>query len=199
MAWKPDYITLVQAKAFLRIDDTDDDAEISVHITTASRAIDDHTNRQFGLIAAPEERFYEPWYDYERCVWMVTIDDLMTTTGLVVSVVGGSAITDYTLEPRNAAAEGKPWTHLRINRTSSVQPILAGAEVSAVGRWGWTTVPVPVTGAARLQVSRLHSRRESPFGVAGSPDQGSELRLLAKLDPDVAVSLRGFTRPRGLA
>jgi len=60
--------------------------------------------------------------------------------------------------------------------------------------WGWSAVPVPVKEATYLQASRFHSRRDSPYGIAGSPDQGSELRLLSRVDPDVAVSLSDFVR-----
>jgi hypothetical protein len=46
-----------------------------------------------------------------------------------------------------------------------------------------------------LQASRFYARRDSPYGVAGSPDLGSEVRLLSKVDPDVAVSLADYVRP----
>jgi hypothetical protein len=53
-----------------------------------------------------------------------------------------------------------------------------------------------VLAAAKLQCARWNFRRDAPAGVAGSPDQGSEIRLLSRLDPDVAVSLAGLSRPR---
>jgi hypothetical protein len=46
-----------------------------------------------------------------------------------------------------------------------------------------------VEQATLLQASRFHARRFSPYGVAGSPELGSELRLLAKLDADVELAL----------
>jgi len=52
--------------------------------------------------------------------------------------------------------------------------------------------------ATVLQANRLLKRRHAPFGVAGSPELGSELRLLARVDPDVAVSLRGLGRMRAV-
>lgn len=197
MAWAPDYLTTTQVKDFRRIDpaDTLDDVEIAVAISAASRAIDDHCNRQFGLTAAPEERFYTAWYDYDRGRWVVDVDDFMTTTGLVVSV-DGTALTTFTKEPLNAAALGRPWERLVFDETPDVYPTGVLAEVSAVARWGWTAVPTQVVQATHLQVNRLMSRRDAPFGVAGSPEQGSEIRLLARLDPDVAVSLKGLRRAR---
>ena len=52
-------------------------------------------------------------------------------------------------------------------------------------------VPSSVKLAVLLQASRWVKRREAPFGIAGSPEMGNELRLLAKLDPDVMVLLAG--------
>lgn len=198
MAWEPDYITAAQLAAYQRIGDSVDDVELAVAATAASRAIDNHTNRQFGLVAAPEERRYTARYDYERCRWVLDIDDLMTTVGLVVTV-SGTAVTAYTLEPRNAAAEARPWTRLVFGLGAEAVPTASDEyEVTGTARWGWTTVPVPVTQAARLQGSRFASRRDSPYGVAGSPEQGSELRLLARVDADVGVSLRSYVRPRAV-
>lgn len=195
MTWAPDYITASEAKAYLRVGDTVDDTEIGVAITAASRAIDQHCNRQFGKVAAAEARVYTARWRGDRCRWVVEIDDLMTTTNLAI-LVGDDTLTDYTLEPRNAAAEGKPWTRLVVGSDSSVVPTGEDDEIGMTAIWGWTAVLSAVKHATYLQMSRFVARRYSPFGVAGSPDTGSELRLLAKVDPDVAVSLRGLVRPR---
>ncbi len=199
MAWQPDYITLAELKAYLRISDALDDAELAVHITAASRAIDQDTNRQFGVVSSAEERFYTGMWDRERCRWVVPIDDLMSTTGFDAQVqdsdgVDLGAINDYFLEPRNAAAKGRPWEQLVVKPDSTYKPTGQTDEVAITALWGWTAVPVPVKEAARLQASRFHSRRDSPYGVAGSPDTGSEMRLLSRVDPDVSVSLRSYRR-----
>lgn len=203
MAWRPDYVTLNAQKLFERIDldDNTDDAVISVAITAASRAIDDHCNRQFGQVAAPEHRRYTAYWDPARYVagwcgaWVVPIDDLTDATGLAVTI-NGSAVTDYTLEPVNAVLDGKAWTELVISPASSVQPCGADNEVDGLALWGWDAFPTSVTQATNLQASRLGTRRDSPYGVAGSPDQGNEMRLLARVDADVAVVLRGYRRTR---
>ncbi len=194
MAWAPDYVTLAALKTYLRITDTNDDADLSIAITAASRAIDDHCNRQFGKVAAAESRAYTARPDYERGVWVVDIDDLDDVIGLAV-MVGTSAVTLYSLEPVNAVLKGKVWTQLVVSADSAVQPCGTANELTITGKWGWTVAPVPVGQAGRLQASRFFSRRNSPYGVAGSPDQGSELRLLSRVDPDVGVSLRGYRRP----
>lgn len=48
-------------------------------------------------------------------------------------------------------------------------------------------VPASINLATLIQAARFVKRRDAPFGVAGSPDMGNELRLLARLDPDVLV------------
>lgn len=200
MGWQPDYITTVELNAFVRVGDTVDDAQAAPAIAAACRAIDKHCSqrrsspgRQFGIVDTPEQRFYTPRWSRRRCRWVVEIDDLMTSAGLVVATAAGT-ITEFDLAPRNAAQEGKPWTLLVIRPTNTV-PILGEVdEFEPTGKWGWTDIPLAVKEAALLQTSRLVSRRDSPFGIAGSPQLGSELRLLDKVDPDVAVSLEDYVR-----
>lgn len=197
MAWAPAYASDEDLRDYVRVDDFDDDAQAGLAIDTASRAIDDHTHRQFGKVDTAVERLYTAWPDYERCRWVVTIDDVQTATGLLVAV-DGTAVATYRLEPVNAAADGRPWTSLAFTSDSEATPTGTEHEISVTAVWGWTVVPETVKQATLLQASRLLKRRDAPFGVAGSPDMGSELRLLAKVDPDVAVALRGLRRPRAV-
>lgn len=199
MAWAPDYVTSAELKSYLNIDDSADDTELGYAITAASRAIDQDAGRQFGVVASAEERFYTARYDRDRCRWVVDIDDLMSTSGFDAQVqdtdgVDVGQINDYFLEPRNAAAQGRPWTLLVVKPDSSYKPTGLANEVAITALWGWTAVPSAVKQATLLQASRLFSRRTSPYGIAGSPDTGSELRLLARLDVDVAVALRPYRR-----
>ena len=194
MAWQPDYASSTELTDFARSDSVDD-VQAALAVTAASRAIDRATNRQFGLVAAPELRYYTAQWNARRGRWTIDIDDLMTAAGLTVATATAT-ITEYDLEPRNAAAEGKPWTQIVIRPTNTVAICGEDSEIQGTGRWGWTTVPTPVKQAALLQGSRFLSRRDSPYGIAGSPDAGSEMRLLARVDPDVAVSLTAYVRPR---
>jgi hypothetical protein len=195
MAWQPDYVTSAELKSYTDIDDTDDDVQITIAVATASRAIDEHCNRQFGVVAAAEERVYTAQARTDRGRWVIAVDDFMSVTSLAVEV-DGDALTAYTKEPRNAAAEGRPWTRLVVDEDSAVLPTGTEYEIAVTALWGWSAVPTPVKQAALLQAQRFLVRRKSPFGVAGSPELGNELRLLARLDPDVAVSLRSYVRPR---
>lgn len=196
MAWKPDYVLLAEAKKWVRIkpSDTLDDAELALIIKAASRGIDRHCNRQFGKTTGAEQRFYSAWYDDEQDRWIVDVDDFQTAVGLVVTI-GGVATTEYTKEPINAAQDGKPWEWLSIARTAAVVPTGEGFEVAVTANpFGWTAFPDEVPLGTRLQISRFLARRDSPYGIAGSPQ--AQLRLLSRLDPDVVVALSSVVRPR---
>lgn len=195
MAWQPDYVTATEVTDYARVTDNVDAVWAAMAATGASRAVDKHTNRQFGLVDAPELRNYTARWNRRRCRWVVEIDDLMTSVGLVVATADGT-ITEYDLEPRNAAAKGRPWTRLVIRPANTVPITGEDEEILGTGKWGWTAFPATVKQASLLQGSRFLARRDSPYGIAGSPQTGSELRLLARVDPDVGVSLTDYVRPR---
>jgi len=58
MAWAPDYITSAQLKAYLRIDDTVDDAQIALAVTAASRAVDRAGGSRHDQLVAAAAWFY---------------------------------------------------------------------------------------------------------------------------------------------
>lgn len=202
MAWAPNYATADELAAYSRlVDEARDYDQLELAVFAASRAIDDATGRQFGRDDEPTSRYYTARFDTRRGRWVVDIDDLMTDAVDVRVDVDGTGdyageVTAYTLAPRNAAAEGRPWTQLVVSSTSDVQPTASVDGVEVTATFGWSTVPDTIRQATLLQASRFLMRRDSPFGVAGSPDQGSELRLLAKIDPDVHVMVHGYTRRR---
>ena len=200
MSWAPDYATASELAAYVRVPDSADEISMTAAVGAASRAVDQACGRQFGLIDSPAARYYTARWDRRAELWRVEIDDVQTTAGLVVSLDldesgdYGSEVDDFALRPVNAAADGRPWTHLAVLTGSTSQPTGREAEVEVVARFGWSAVPDTVKAATLLQASRFLVRRDSPYGVAGSPQTGSELRLLSKVDPDVAVMLRPYQR-----
>lgn len=198
MPWAPDYVTTPELKAYLRISDAVDDVQVALAVTGASRAVDRATNRQFGLVADPEARKYTAYWDAGLRRYAVDVDDLMTVVGLTIATEDG-AITDYDLKPANAAVESFPWTRFVVKPEAPFKPPLTEDAVTVTAQYGWTTVPVAVKQATLLQAARFFKRRDAPFGVAGSPEAGSEMRLLAKVDPDVAVVLGPYQRWWGAA
>jgi hypothetical protein len=211
MAWAPVYATVSDLKAALGITDTESDAELMYALTASSRLMDQHTSRQFGLVEVAAARYYRPQWDRRRGRWYVAIDDLMTTDDLVVKTDDGSGAfattlaldSDYRLYPWNAAADERPWTSLAVDAgvtfTQGGTGSFADRALEVTGLWGWTTTPTTVIQACLLQAGRLFKRKDAPFGVAGSPEIGSEIRLLAQIDPDVAVLLDPFRRNWGVA
>jgi hypothetical protein len=200
MAWKPDYATTAQVKAFISVTKDTSDADIATAITAASRAIDRATSRQFGQVAAPELRSYNAFWDRHRPTpaWVVTIDDLGTVAGLAVSV-GGVSVTaaNYTLEPLNALAKGNVYTSLVLGTNAEAKPSVAVPKVDITAPWGWLTTPTTILNACKLQTGRFIKRKDALFGVAGSPNDGSEVRLLALVDPDVKVMVTDYARKWG--
>jgi hypothetical protein len=206
MAWQPDYCEVEDLREFARISHSNDDVRLGLAIAASSRAVDRAAGRgrtpgrQFGVLTVAAARYYTARYDARSARWGVEIDDLMTTTDLVVAVDSdgdetyGTTVTDYSLTPRNAAADGEPWTGLTFGSDVTVPTGNSAVRVTAL--WGWSAVPPAIEQATLLQASRLLIRRDSPYGVAGSPEAGTEIRLLARLDPDVEVAVAPYRRRR---
>jgi hypothetical protein len=187
MTWAPDYITSAQLKAYARIGDDVDNAQVALAVTAASRAVDGCGGRQFGQIGASTEWLFTARWDSGCRRWSVPIEDLTAGTGLTVTI-DGTATTAYTLRPTRAVDQGKVYTELLFNDGVSVVGDLDAVAITS-DQWGWAAVPGVVEQATLIQASRFLSRRESPYGIAGSPDSGAEQRLLSRLDPDVRLML----------
>jgi hypothetical protein len=215
VAWAPDYVTTAELRSFAtRSGVTVDDTYLALAVTSASRAVDDYCGRQFGKVDSAEARAYTPEWDAKTLRWFVDIDDLHSVTGLTVNIdhdddgVYDQAVTDYVLWPRNAPQNGRPWTRLLIARDSSIQPgawwsgvyrpaIGKEDSVQVSGLFGWASTPSAVKEATLLEGARINQRRAAPFGIAGSPETGSELRLLREVDVDAQKILKPYRRRWG--
>ena len=189
------YATLAELKAAIRIVDNADDTLLQLALDSASELIDGHCDRSFSVTGEASVRSFSPSGD------RIEVDDIYTTDDLAIvfrtveiPLAVESVSVGYRLEPVNAPEYGEPYTTIVL---PTIQPAYAigGLLVHVTARWGYAAeVPKAVVNACILQASRLFSRRNSPYGIAGSPDMGSELRLLAKLDPDVAVMLSKYVK-----
>ena len=201
MAITNGYCTLAELKASLAIADNIDDTPLEAAITATSRMIDDYTGRFFyrnGTAQTPVSRYYtplDPWtmnMDDNYTITQVATDDNFNQTWDTVW-----ATSDYMLEPVNNPQRGWPVNRiLAIGRY--VWPYYLPQSCRITGIWGWASVPAEVNMATLIQAARLFTRRQSPFGIAGSPDLGT-VRLSAKLDADVETLLRPFKKNNGLA
>lgn len=205
MPWQPPYVTLAELKSYLRISDLTDDAELDLIRETASRAIDQATNRQFGQVDVAEERFYTACFDTRRRRWVVQIEDVQDTTGLLIDLDNANDGTFSTnlpaaevqLHPFNSAEKDEPFERFIVRHDASAFPVRGEGLVRVTALFGWSAIPDTIKAATLLQANRFNERRNAPFGVAGSPDTGSEVRLLARADPDVKVMVKHFTRHWG--
>lgn len=188
MPWAPDYVDPDELADFVRT--AVDNPYVGTYGTAAARAIDDFCNRQFGQLAAPAT------FNYDACSavplrslrWLVLVDDIQDPTAMTVTVDGAAVaagVDGYQLWPNNAIAKGYPHTGI----TLATRPRSGTVDVFA--KFGWLAIPAGAIGANWLQVNRWHIRRESPYGTAGSPSEGTEIRLSARLDPDVRAMLSG--------
>lgn len=195
MAWEPDYIETADLKSHRRIENDVDDNELALAITAASRAVDHETGRQFGVTASTESREFEGEWSRRRGLYRVRIDDVMTAAGFVVTVSGSTVTSaNYRLEPRNAPEHGRPWEVIYLKSITRDNLGIGPGTVDIVATWGWTAVPDTIKEATAIQAARFYKRRDAPFGIAGSPEMGSEMRLLAMVDPDVAAMVRPYRR-----
>jgi hypothetical protein len=96
--------------------------------------------------------------------------------------------SDWMIEPVNNPRRGWPYNRI-LAIGSYIFPANLPQSVKIIGVWGWSAVPAEVNSACVIQASRIFNRRQSPFGIAGSPDIGT-VRLLSRLDADVEALLR---------
>jgi hypothetical protein len=186
MAITRGYATLAQVKSALRITDSVDDSLLEMAIESASRAIDQYTNRNF-YNAGTAVRYYAPSNSLN-----VLIDDLISIVKLesmnddeqVYDTTWAS--DDYQLEPLNGITDGfeQPYTNIRAIGDYVYQTLEGEATVKVTGVWGWATTPIQVTQATVIQASRIFKRLDSPLGII-SGELGS-MRVGSRIDPDVA-------------
>ena len=182
------YATLLQLKDHISVDDSIDDVELELALDAAERLIDDYCRRRFDEVdpdvdAATERTYRDLGY----------IDDVVDVDKLEVRYSRGGdwqQITDYDLEPFNAASDGQPHTKISAPGVGRVD------RVKLTGWFGWPETPAAVTQATVLQSARVAQRRAAPFGIQTVPqlDGGAPMRLLAKLDADVELLLHGLRR-----
>lgn len=177
------------------IDQSDliDDSAIESVIEAVSRWIDEHTGRKF--YSSDETRVYTAeHYDY------LSIDDLLSVTTLKTDTTGDGTYDttwttdDYYLDPANADLESKPYTSIVLTPDGNESFTTLRRGVQIVGAFGYSaTTPPPISEACILGSMRLLKRKDSIFGVTGSPDFG-HVRAILSQDPDIYNLLWSFMR-----
>lgn len=195
MAITNGYTTGSAVKTALGIVDATSDAELDLVIESVSRMIDDFTGRFFYSAGTVTSYYEADEYLTLPVDDVVSVSTLQTDDDADGTYETTWAATDYSLKPYNAALTGKPYTLIEATTYGSrVFPVAVTKGVKLVAVRGWAAVPKPVETAAIIQSGRIFNRRNTPFGIAGTPEMG-QLRLLARLDPDVEQLLRAYRVP----
>lgn len=206
------YAQLADIKATLDLaGETFADPDINLGLSAASRAVDNICERRFWLDAdATSIRYYTP----RRSGKLLQVDDLVTFGSLQTDNDGDGTFehswtvnSDFVFEPLNAAADGEPFTMVRVHpngrfclpgeRVGIVNSSVVPRSVKLTGQFGWAEVPDGVEQATGILASRLMRRaREAPFGMIGfAMEGGTSVTALARNDPDVMMLLKPYIRP----
>jgi hypothetical protein len=197
MAITNGYITLVNLKTYLKIDDSVEDTLLESIIESASRSIDRIANRRFYLDAVASARTYRPVGNLR-----VIVDDFGTTTGLILKTDPDSTgtyqttmtlNTDYIVEPTTALAKGRPLNYLTIvGGTALSLPVNYRPQVEVTAKWGWPAVPDDIEQATYILSADLYKRKDSIGGVLGLSELGA-IRM-SPLGRDIAAMVRAYRR-----
>lgn len=177
------YTDVLTLATFIGVDDADLDTELTAAINAASRQIDAHCGRRFWQDSEVKTRqFYADDY------YCVDVDDISTTTGLVVKIDTGddgtfsttlTETTDFILHPLNAADETPVWPYDSIVMTDTytfpMNSRRPGVQVTA--QFGWPAIPDDVTQACLIQSKNLYKAASGTFsGFQLSSEAGIVMR-----------------------
>jgi hypothetical protein len=176
-------------------------------LIAASRGVEQLTGQRFWPDANADQVRY---YNADRDI--VRTDPILQLTSVDIDYRGDQtystnlvAGTDFLLEPRNAGADGLPYTRIRRLRHrhhsfDRWQPwTLAPDAIRVTAQFGWLQAPDAIVQATGILASRLLKRfREAPFGaIAGIGLDGAGLReQQLDRDPELGFLLAPYRRTR---
>lgn len=186
------YIGFPELRASLGItaaDPSDYDGGLALAAEAAAQAIDNQCRRTFTLDDEASARVFDATDSQ-----FLIVDDIGDAS-VTVALSGGGSPTWSTL-PRNALAKGEPITQLRCVTGWGGYDAYTDATVTVTARWGWPEVPADIQQACLIQATRFYNRKDSPQGAMGFADViGGAIRI-PKLDPDVAITVQMYMRPK---
>lgn len=199
MAIGDDYLTREELRSYMGLEGTTQDGLVDDAISSASREIERHTNRQFNDAGSASVRRYRA----TTCD-SLAVDDFHTETGfkLEIDVNGDSnwtevPATEYELSPLDAMRDGVKWVYWRIDMVGSTSlPVSRRATVRVTARWGWDVVPADVKQAVKMLASDTFQLKDSRMGVAGSDQFGTIVRV--RSNSLVEAKLKHFVRKKVL-
>lgn len=175
------YASLVELRQRLDINSAEHNEQMERAIEAASRLIDRMTGRRFYANAGT--RYYTP----DNGLRLI-VDDIAVTSGaaLITSIKTDDdwdgvyettwAASDYYLLPDNHGEIDRPVFEIEVNpngRYAWPTGVRRGVEI--VGTFGWSidgNPPTDIIEATLLAASQLFKRRDTIYGVSGTPALG---------------------------
>lgn len=203
MAITNGYCTLADITAELPITSgtTTYDSKLETAVEAASRQIDGFCGRRFWQDSTLITRTY-----FADSPTECHVDDISTSTGLVVTVDDGddgtfsttlTITTNFILLPVNAGYESPVWPYTAIRIVDSGAsrfPVYTSGRpgVSVTAKFGWPAVPTDVKKACIIQAVQLFKSSEAAFG--GLNFDGSVFRVRDSLNPMAAQLLEKYVK-----
>lgn len=173
------YATLEEFRQEIRVDDISDEEIHARALNAASRQIDSYCARRFWQDSTVVDRKFRA--DDGECVW---VDDISTSTGLVVRIDDGddgtfastlTIDTHFVLEPLNAAVETPAWPYTRIvivDGAGGYFPTGRRPGVQVTAKFGWPAIPDDVKKACIHQAGFLYKAGSATLGAAQFGNDG---------------------------
>jgi hypothetical protein len=187
------YATVAQLKYRLGIPDSDSshDDDLQDKLDSASSDVNLYTGRQFGRDEVASTRTFVPGrtgvdtHDFWTAEDLAIVPYLGQTAGVAWTVAG------LDLFPADGVWEQQPgWPFWRICYAYGMSAFYSAAKVKVTARWGWASVPTPVTTATLLLAAMDNKAGDAPFGVAGFGDYA----VRVKSNPMAEEKLRPYVK-----
>lgn len=182
----------------ISVNDPQDDELLHELVEASSRMIDEYCGQFFYSTAGtafytPEVRNIVETDPFTAITSIATDDD---GDGVYETVWTAS---DYYTQPYNAALFGKPYTAVQVtpDGNEAFSPSIAKS-VRLIATFGWASVPKAVAQACIIASTTLYEARKAPFGIVGSSEQGTVLRLSNRLHPEAVLLLEPYRLHDGI-
>lgn len=207
------YVTVDELKGWLGISGSAQDTNLTYALEAATNLIDEFCGRVFYVekdsgVDVLQTRYYDcEFQDF------IEVDDISTTTGLVVKTLNADGTddqtlvrdTDYYLAPYNAdkLQPRMPFDkiYMAIENGGKVLPTNHRRGLAVTAYFGFPIQsgsnhqPPSVTQACLIQSARFWQRKNSPMGFSGNPETGqAPVIFLSELDPDVKTMLKHYKK-----
>lgn len=194
------YATLAEFKSAVGITDSTDDSALQSVLDATDLLINNYCDTKVGFgITSSQTRYYTT-----NSLLYVLTDPIVTVTTLQTDDDGDGTYettwgaSDYILAPRNASLDGRPYTEIDTNVSTTRTFPTGFLGVKVIGTFGFPSVPAAVKQAELIQAGAVWSSRTAPFGVIGSADLGGVMRMSRALHPEAQVLLEPYRNRLGI-